>query len=181
MIAAVVLAVLVYSAAGIDYSGLAYFSPSMAGDVFRGLARPAWAYVYDGSGEDLLSLLLLTLGIAFLGTAIATVLALPITLLSSANLWRSCPWVSKAGKSVCNVLRAFPELVYAIIFVKMVGPGPFAGVLAIGVHQIGMLGGHGGKSGESHDRCGRRILADHVLCKDTAADAHIQLPFPEPF
>ena len=140
MIAAVVLAVLVYSAAGIDYSGLAYFSPSMAGDVFRGLAKPAWGYVYDGSGEDLISLLLLTLGIAFLGTAIATVLALPITLLSSANLWRSCPWVSKAGKSVCNVLRAFPELVYAIIFVKMVGPGPFAGVLAIGVHQIGMLG-----------------------------------------
>ena len=41
---------------------------------------------------------------------------------------------------MCNVLRAFPELVYAIIFVKMVGPGPFAGVLAIGVHQIGMLG-----------------------------------------
>ena len=29
---------------------------------------------------------------------------------------------------------------YAIIFVKMVGPGPFAGVMAIGVHQIGMLG-----------------------------------------
>lgn len=65
MIAAVVLAVLVYSAAGIDYSGLAYFSPSMAGDVFRGLAKPAWGYVYDGSGEDLISLLLLTLGIAF--------------------------------------------------------------------------------------------------------------------
>ena len=98
MIAAVVLAVLVYSAAGIDYSGLAYFSPSMAGDVFRGLAKPAWGYVYDGSGEDLISLLLLTLGIAFLGTAIATVLALPITLLSSANLWRSCPWVSKADR-----------------------------------------------------------------------------------
>ena len=60
VIAAVVLAVLVYSAAGIDYSGLAYFSPSMAGDVFRGLAKPAWGYIYDGSGEDLISLLLLT-------------------------------------------------------------------------------------------------------------------------
>ena len=157
----------------------------MAGDVFRGLAKPAWGYVYDGSGEDLISLLLLTLGIAFLGTAIATVLALPITLLSSANLWRSCPWVSKAGKSVCNVLRAFPELVYAIIFVKMVGPGPFAGVLAIGVHQIGMLGkavhggngGHGGKPGGGHDRCGRRILADHVLCKDTTLMPYT-VPFP---
>ena len=103
----------------------------MAGDVFRGLAKPAWGYIYDGSGEDLISLLLLTLGIACLGTAIATILALPITLLSSSNLWRSYPWVAKAGKFVCNVLRAFPELVYAIIFVKMVGPGPFAGVLAI--------------------------------------------------
>lgn len=140
MIAVVVLAVLLFSAAGIDYSGLAYFSPSMAGDVIRGLTRPDWGYIYDGSGEDLLSLLILTIGIAFLGTAIATILALPITLLSSSNLWRSCPWVAKAGKLICNVLRAFPELVYAIVFVKMIGPGPFAGVLAIGVHQIGMLG-----------------------------------------
>lgn len=140
IIGAAAVGVLVYSAAGIDYSGLAYFSPSMAVDVFRGLAKPDLGYIYDGSGEDLVSLLLLTLGIACLGTAIATVLSLPITLLSAANLWRSHPWVAKAGKSVCNVLRAFPELVYAIIFVKMVGPGPFAGVLAIGVHQIGMLG-----------------------------------------
>ena len=136
----VTAAVILYSAAGIDYSGLQYFSPSMAADVFRGLMRPDWSFFYDGSGEDLVSLLLLTVGIAFLGTSIATVLALPVTLLSSANLWRSCPWVAKIGKFVCNVLRAFPELVYAIIFVKMVGPGPFAGVLAIGVHQIGMLG-----------------------------------------
>ncbi|HBI2114439.1 TPA: ABC transporter permease subunit, partial [Enterococcus faecalis] len=35
--------------------------------------------------------------------------------------------------------RAFPELILAIIFVKALGPGPFAGVMAIGVHQIGML------------------------------------------
>ena len=47
---------------------------------------------------------------------------------------------NKIGKLICNVLRAFPELVFAIIFVKVVGPGPFAGVMAIGVHQIGMLG-----------------------------------------
>lgn len=140
LITAVVLAVLIYSAAGIDYSGLAYFKPSMAVDVFKGLVKPAWGYVYDGSGEDLISLLLLTIGIAFLGTAIATVLSLPFTLLASANLWRSHPLVPKVGKFILNVLRAFPELVYAIIFVKMVGPGPFAGVLAIGIHQIGMLG-----------------------------------------
>ena len=134
------LAIILYCAAGLDYSGLAAFSPSMGMDVLSGLMKPNWGFVYDGSGEDLVSLLLLTIGIAFLGTAIATVLAIPVMLLSASNLWRSHPWVARVGKFVCNVLRAFPELVYAIIFVRVVGPGPFAGVLAIGVHQIGMLG-----------------------------------------
>lgn len=124
----------------LDYSGLSTFSLAMGRDVLKGLSQPDWSFFYDGSGEDLFSLLLLTIGIACLGTMIATVLAIPITLLSAANLWSATPWVAKIGKFICNVLRAFPELVYAIIFVKVVGPGPFAGVMAIGVHQIGMLG-----------------------------------------
>lgn len=128
------------SAMDLDYSGLSTFSLAMGRDVLKGLSQPDWSFFYDGSGEDLFSLLLLTIGIACLGTMIATVLAIPITLLSAANLWSATPWVAKIGKFICNVLRAFPELVYAIIFVKVVGPGPFAGVMAIGVHQIGMIG-----------------------------------------
>ena len=128
------------SALDLDYSGLSTFSLAMGRDVLKGLSQPDWSFFYDGSGEDLFSLLLLTIGIACLGTMIATVLAIPITLLSAANLWSATPWGAKIGKFICNVLRAFPELVYAIIFVKVVGPGPFAGVMAIGVHQIGMLG-----------------------------------------
>lgn len=140
LIAIFVMGIIVYCAAGIDYSGLASFSPKLALDVLAGLCHPKWSFFYDGSGEDLVSLLALTIGIAFLGTAIATALALPLSLFSAANLWKAHPAVSKVGKLICNVLRAFPELVYAIIFVKIVGPGPFAGVMAIGVHQIGMLG-----------------------------------------
>lgn len=134
------IVLLIWSALSIDYSGLSTFSLSMGMDVLRGLSQPDWGFFYDGSGEDLVSLLLLTLGIACLGTMIATVLALPLTLLSAVNLWGNHPWVTKIGKFVCNVLRAFPELVFAIIFVKVVGPGPFAGVMAIGIHQVGMLG-----------------------------------------
>ena len=138
LVALVILVIL--SAATLDYSGLSTFSPSMGMDVLRGLCQPDLQFQYDGSGEDLISLLLLTIGIACLGTMIATVLAIPITLISAVNLWQAHPWVTKIGKLICNVLRAFPELVFAIIFVKVVGPGPFAGVMAIGVHQIGMLG-----------------------------------------
>lgn len=139
LISAAVVAVVIWSAMGLDYSGLATFNPALAGDVLTGLLSPDWGFVYDGSGEDLVSLLALTAGIAFFGTAIATVLAVPMALVSSRNLWGN-GIVPRVGKFVCNVLRAFPELVYAIIFVKVVGPGPFAGVLAIGVHQIGMQG-----------------------------------------
>ncbi|MGX6972886.1 PhnE/PtxC family ABC transporter permease [Vagococcus lutrae] len=131
---------LAYSAISIDYSGLSTFSLSMGLDVLKGLSHPDWSFVYDGSGEDLISLLFLTMGIAFLGTTIGTILAIPFTLLSAFNLWKNFGVVPFVGKFILNILRAFPELVFAIIFVKVVGPGPFAGVMAIGVHHIGMLG-----------------------------------------
>ncbi|NKC67368.1 phosphonate ABC transporter, permease protein PhnE [Vagococcus fluvialis] len=131
---------LIYLAISIDYSGLSTFSLSMGLDVLKGLSHPDWSFVYDGSGEDLVSLLLLTIGIAFLGTTIGTILAIPFTLLSASNLWKNLGAVPVVGKFILNILRAFPELVFAIIFVKVVGPGPFAGVMAIGVHHIGMLG-----------------------------------------
>ncbi len=50
-----------------------------------------------------------------------------------------CTFFNKDCKLGSHILRAFPELILAIIFVKVLGPGPFAGVMAIGVHQIGML------------------------------------------
>ncbi|MGM0125971.1 phosphonate ABC transporter, permease PhnE [Enterococcus sp. AZ194] len=136
----IVLFIVMYSALGIDYSEVSKITFTNVQAVFAGLFKPDWSYVYDGSGEDLVGLLFLTICIALLGTIIATILALPLAFISAHTLWKSNRIVSRVGKFFCNILRAFPELVYAIIFVKMVGPGPFAGVLAIGVHQIGMLG-----------------------------------------
>ena len=101
----------------------------MAIDVFIGLGHPDWSFVYDGSGEDLVSLLILTVAIACLGTSFATVLAIPVTLFSAVNLWPSAPFLTKIGKLGSHILRAFPELILAIIFVKVLGPGPFAGVM----------------------------------------------------
>lgn len=124
----------------LDYSGLSTFSLAMGRDVLKGLSQPDWSFFYDGSGEDLFSLLLLTIGIACLGTMIATVLAIPITLLSAANLWSATPWVAKIGKFILQRLAGVSRTGLCDHFVKVVGPGPFAGVMAIGVHQIGMLG-----------------------------------------
>lgn len=134
------LAVVIFCAWDLDYSAFVNFSGANFLSTVKQLFHPDWGYFYDGSGEDVFSLILLTIAIAFAGTAIGTVLAIPFTLLASRNLWSKHSVIPRIGKTVLDILRAFPELIYAIIFVKVVGPGPFAGMLAIGVHQIGMLG-----------------------------------------
>jgi phosphonate transport system permease protein len=51
---------------------------------------------------------------------------------------RMAPYLS--AKSLLNLLRTIPEMVWALIFVFLVGLGPFPGVLALGVHTGGVLG-----------------------------------------
>ena len=77
--------------------------------------------------------------IAALGTAIATILAVPFGALAARNLTR-LPVTPALGKFLLNFIRAFPELILAIAFIKALGPGAFAGVLAVGLHSIGMMG-----------------------------------------
>jgi phosphonate transport system permease protein len=136
----VILVVVVYlSYRGLDFSGMSV-SRDFLRPIIDGLADPDWEFVRVEYGEGLIDLLMVTIAIAFLGTFIGAFLAFPFSLLSANNLWKHRPIVPKLGKVLLNGLRAFPELIYAIVFVRVVGPGPFAGVLAIGVSQIGMMG-----------------------------------------
>ena len=139
LITAAVAAILVWCAADIDWSTFRYFSWGSFRGTISSLLHPDWSAFYTGGTEDIFSLMVMTIAIGFFGTYVGTLLAIPFTLLSAKNLWKN-PVIPRIGKFILDVLRAFPELVYAIIFIKVVGPGPFAGVLAIGVHQIGMLG-----------------------------------------
>jgi len=86
-----------------------------------------------------LELLLVTLQMAIVGTAIGFVGALPVSFLAArtATLPR---WLTTAIKTFLNVLRAIPSFIYAVLFVYMVGLGPFPGVLGIGVGTFVMLG-----------------------------------------
>ena len=138
-VTAFTLGVLAWCAWDIDWSSFRYFSWGSFRGTLLSLLKPDWSAFYTGGTEDIFSLMVMTIAIGFFGTSIGTLLAVPFTLLSARNLWKN-PVVPKIGKFIMDVLRAFPELVYAIIFIKVVGPGPFAGVLAIGIHQVGMLG-----------------------------------------
>jgi phosphonate transport system permease protein len=79
-----------------------------------------------------------TLAMSVAGTA-AVLLSLPIALLSAQNTTPNA-LVYRGARLLLNLLRSVPELIMGIIFVAMVGFGALPGVLALGLHSVGMVG-----------------------------------------
>ena len=73
------------------------------------------------------------------GTFIAMAISLPLSFLAARNITPFQPLVVLI-RGIFNLLRSIPELILAILFVASVGFGILAGVLAVGLHSVGMLG-----------------------------------------
>ncbi len=86
---------------------------------------------------------------AWLGTLLAAVLSLPLSLLAAKNV--SGTLGSSAARQVLNAIRAFPELVLVVLLVTITGLGPVTGTIALGLHSIGTLGKLSSESVESID------------------------------
>ncbi|MGE0094370.1 MAG: phosphonate ABC transporter, permease protein PhnE [Alphaproteobacteria bacterium] len=80
-----------------------------------------------------------TLAMSIAGTALAVILSLPLALLAAHNTTPHSA-IYYASRLVLNLLRSIPELIMGIILVAMVGFGALPGVLALGIHSIGMVG-----------------------------------------
>jgi phosphonate transport system permease protein len=80
-----------------------------------------------------------TLAMSVAGTALAVLLSLPLALLA-AHTTAPNPIVYRTTRGLLNLLRSVPELIMGIIFVAMVGFGALPGVLAVGLHSVGMIG-----------------------------------------
>ncbi|MFP5489556.1 MAG: phosphonate ABC transporter, permease protein PhnE [Acidimicrobiia bacterium] len=88
--------------------------------------------------DDLIGLMWDSIAMAWIGTLIAAVFAIPLSFLAAENLvGRPIAWVTR---QVFNILRAVPEVILALLFVPVFGLTPMAGVIAIGVGSIGSLG-----------------------------------------
>jgi len=79
-----------------------------------------------------------TLAMAFLGTLLAAVVALPVGFLAAKNVMPN--WLLHFGlRRTLDGIRGIDTLIWALIFVNVVGLGPFAGILAIAVGDVGVL------------------------------------------
>ena len=110
-----------------------FFPPALAPDFLAGVARDTWR----------------TVAMATAGICLALLIAVPLTLLTtralsvsalSGAMARGPFWLRQTLKWLLIVLRSIPELVWALVFVRVVGLGPTAGVLAIALTYGGMLG-----------------------------------------
>ena len=82
--------------------------------------------------------LLDTLAMSVAGTAIAVLLSLPLAVLAARNTSPNAV-VYQFTRAVLNGLRSIPELIMGIVFVAAVGFGALPGVLALGLHSVGMV------------------------------------------
>lgn len=87
---------------------------------------------------DLLWLIALTVGLVLIGTLLAAVLSVPIAYLAAANTTPGNGWRA-AARFVGVLTRALPDVVLAMAFVLMFSLGTLPGILAIGIHSIGMI------------------------------------------
>ena len=80
-----------------------------------------------------------TLSIALLGTVLAALFALPVSLLAARNVVPS--WIFRFPiRRLFDTIRGVDTLIWALVWINVVGLGPFAGVLAIAMSDFGALG-----------------------------------------
>uniref|UniRef100_UPI002E26E4C6 phosphonate ABC transporter, permease protein PhnE n=1 Tax=Mycobacterium interjectum TaxID=33895 RepID=UPI002E26E4C6 len=97
-----------------------------------------WPPNFSRAGSWVLPLLD-TLAMSVAGTAIAIALSFPLGLAAARNTTPH-PVVYHLARAILNSFRAVPELIMGIVFVAAVGFGALPGVLALGLHSVGMVG-----------------------------------------
>ncbi|WP_432666081.1 phosphonate ABC transporter, permease protein PhnE [Wukongibacter baidiensis] len=126
---------LLWSAVGTKFNPLLFKDIGNTVDfIKKSFLNPDWTVLPRAIKESIT-----TIQIAIMGTVLATIIAMPLSFLGAKNT--SPHWfVYSSTKGFLSFIRSVPEIVFALIFVPTVSLGPVAGVLAITLHNVGVLG-----------------------------------------
>ena len=109
-------------------------APTQALDLATRMVPPRWTYM-----DSLWRPIWDTLNIATLGTAIAIVIAIPVAFCAARNTTPHPLLVRPAALFIIAASRSINSLIWALMLVAIIGPGVFAGVIAIGLRSIGFV------------------------------------------
>ena len=136
-IAFIIVLLLAWSSSTMEISQTGIDGLKVAGNILSGIFHPDTELLFNLTVQGVPYLLLETVCIAFLGTLVGAVLAVPLAFLSATNI------VPKGLAVLVRVLimaiRTIPAFVYGLMFIRVTGPGPFAGLLTMSLCSIGMV------------------------------------------
>jgi len=108
-------------------------APTQIGDLLGRMFPPEWTFA-----PALVDPLIQTVNIATLGTALAVFLSLPVAFCAALNTTPNRAAYALA-RFVMVVSRSVDTLIWALIFVIVVGPGSLAGMLAVAMRSVGFV------------------------------------------
>lgn len=109
----------------------------VAGKIISGIFHPDTELLFDFTKSGVAYLLLETMCIAFLGTIVGAVLSVPLSFLAAVNLVPKP--IALLVRTFIMAIRTIPAFVYGLMFIRVTGPGPFAGLLTMSLCSIGMI------------------------------------------
>jgi phosphonate transport system permease protein len=107
-------------------------APRIAQDIWSRATPPRWGYITQ-LGRAIWD----TLNIATLGTLIALCLAVPVAFMAARNTTPSALFVRPIALLIIVSTRSINSLIWALLLIAIIGPGVFAGVVAIAIRSIG--------------------------------------------
>ena len=133
-----VIALLVgWSAADISYTGLTATGTEVAKGVIHGVFNPDLDLMFGTGDSDVPYLLLQTIAIAVLGTLFGAILAIPFAFLASFNIMPKP--VAYVVRVLILMIRTIPSIVWALMWIRVTGPGAACGVITQSVCSIGLI------------------------------------------
>ena len=137
LILLVVVVLLGWSGGAIKFKGLAAKGSEVAYGIIHGITHPDMTLLLNGSREGVAFMLFETIAIALLGTLIGGLLAVPFSFLASENIVPK--WVAFIFRAFILLIRTIPSLVWALVWIRVTGPGAFCGVVTQSICSIGMI------------------------------------------
>ena len=137
LIGLAIVAAVSWSATSVKYTGLAAKGMEVASGIVHGITHPDTALLFSTSTDGVPYLMLQTIAIAILGTIFGSILAIPFSFLASENIVPK--WFARIIRVFTLFIRTIPTLVWALMWIRVTGPGPFCGVMTQSICSIGML------------------------------------------
>ena len=137
ILSVITIGILIWSSSVMDFSNTSSKGIEIIKSIIGGLLSPDFSLLGNFAKGGLWYLVFETICIAFVGTLIGALISLPLAFLSSHNIVPRV--IAEIFKLLILLIRTIPAIVYGLMFIRVTGPGPFAGVMTMTFISIGML------------------------------------------